>query len=56
MTAHLLVPITGGAEEDYNDIGFAPEDSATFQKAFGQGVKAKLEDIGFSFLEAKKSA
>ncbi len=52
-TAYLLVLITGGSEEDYNDIGFAPQDSAVFQKAFGQGVKAKLEDIGFSFLQRK---
>jgi mannose-6-phosphate isomerase-like protein (cupin superfamily) len=50
-TAYLLVLITGGKEEDYNDIGFAPSESKRFKDAFGDDVAGKLEDIGFSFLE-----
>jgi uncharacterized RmlC-like cupin family protein len=50
-TAYLLVLITGQAEEDYNDIGFAPEESKVFKAKFGEAVAEKLEGIGFSFLE-----
>lgn len=50
-TAHLLVLITGSAEEDYNDIGFAPEESKRFKEEFGEQVAEKLETIGFSFLK-----
>lgn len=50
-TAHLLVMITGSAEEDYNDIGFPAEESKRFKGEFGEGVAEKLEGIGFSFLD-----
>jgi mannose-6-phosphate isomerase-like protein (cupin superfamily) len=50
-TAYLLVLITGEAEEDYNDIGFAPGESRAFKQTFGEDVAAKMERIGFSFLE-----
>lgn len=50
-TAHLLVLITGKKEEDYNDIAFAPSESARFKKEFGDQVAGKLEQIGFSFLK-----
>lgn len=50
-TAHLLVMITGSAAEDYNDIGFPPEESARFKGEFGEAVAEKLEGIGFSFLK-----
>jgi uncharacterized RmlC-like cupin family protein len=49
-TAYLLVLITGRKEEDYNDIGFAPAESARFKEKFGEEVANKLESIGFSFL------
>ncbi len=51
QTAHLLVLITGRKEEDYNDIGFAPAESARFRQQFGDQVAGKLEAIGFSFLK-----
>lgn len=54
-TAYLLVLITGGTEEDYNDIGFAPSESARFKAAFGENVANKLEEIGFSFLEREEA-
>lgn len=54
-TAYLLVLITGGKEEDYNDIGFAPSESERFKAAFGDNVADKLEEIGFSFLEKEKA-
>lgn len=50
-TAFLLVLITGAATEDYNDIGFAPEESKKFKAEFGEEVSVKLESIGFSFME-----
>ncbi|WP_448044233.1 cupin domain-containing protein [Bradyrhizobium liaoningense] len=50
-TAYLLVLITGGAEEDYNDIGFAPGESKKFKEAFGPEVTGKMEAIGFTFLK-----
>ena len=52
--AYLLVLITGDAEEDYNDIGFAPSESEKFKAEFGEEVAQKLETIGFSFLERGK--
>ncbi|MBC7781438.1 MAG: cupin domain-containing protein [Proteobacteria bacterium] len=52
-TAYLLVMITGEAEQDYNDIGFAPEESARFKQRFGPEVAARLESIGFSFIDAQ---
>jgi len=52
-TAYLLVLITGGAEEDYNDIGFAPAESEKLRKTFGAGVAGRLETIGFRFLDRK---
>jgi uncharacterized RmlC-like cupin family protein len=55
-TAYLLVLITGGAEEDYNDIGFAPSESRRFKDAFGEDVADKLETIGFSFLKEPAAA
>lgn len=54
-TAYLLVLITGGSDEDYNDIGFAPSESADFRSRFGDKVADKLETIGFSFLDNQKS-
>jgi uncharacterized RmlC-like cupin family protein len=51
QTAHLLVLITGKKEDDYNDIGFAPAESARFTDRFGHEVAGKLEAIGFSFLK-----
>jgi uncharacterized RmlC-like cupin family protein len=51
QTAHLLVLITGASTEDYNDIGFAAEDSARFKSEFGEEVSKKLESIGFSFMK-----
>lgn len=51
QTAHLLVLITGTSTEDYNDIGFAAEDSARFKSEFGEEVSKKLEAIGFSFMK-----
>lgn len=50
-TAHLLVLITGACEADYNDIGFAPEESERFKQRFGEAVSQKLESIGFSFIK-----
>jgi uncharacterized RmlC-like cupin family protein len=55
-TAYLLVLITGEKEDDYNDIGFAPSESARFKAAFGDDVANKLETIGFSFLQEKEPA
>ena len=55
-TAYLLVLITGSADEDYNDIGFAPAESRRFRERFGEDVAAKLEGIGFSFLGEEKGA
>ncbi len=52
-TAYLLVLITGKGEEDYNDIGFAPQETAVFKAKFGAEVADKLEGIGFSFLEKR---
>lgn len=54
-TAYLLVLITGGVEEDYNDIGFAPSESKKFKDTFGNDVADKLEGIGFSFLQKEKA-
>jgi uncharacterized RmlC-like cupin family protein len=51
QTAHLLVMITGEGDEDYNDIAFAPSESAIFKDKFGADVADKLETIGFSFLK-----
>jgi uncharacterized RmlC-like cupin family protein len=51
QTAHLLVLITGKSDDDYNDIGFAPVESARFKGQFGEAVADKLETIGFSFLK-----
>jgi hypothetical protein len=51
QTAHLLVLITGKKEDDYNDIGIAPAESARFKKEFGDQVADRLEAIGFSFLK-----
>ena len=55
-TAYLLVMITGSADEDYNDIGFAPAESRRFRERFGEDVAKKLEGIGFSFLGEEKGA
>lgn len=52
-TAYLLVLITGGSEQDYNDIGFAPSESQKFKDTFGPEVAGRMETIGFSFLEEK---
>ncbi|MGD9943534.1 MAG: cupin domain-containing protein [Burkholderiaceae bacterium] len=54
QTAYLLVLITGGSDEDYNDIGFAPGESQVFLDKFGNGVAQQLESIGFSFLGVPK--
>ena len=51
QTAYLLVLITGTSEADYNDSGFAPEESERFKARFGEAVSQKLESIGFSFME-----
>jgi mannose-6-phosphate isomerase-like protein (cupin superfamily) len=53
--AYLLVLITGDSEESYNDIGFAPSESRRFKERFGEEVAGKLESIGFSFLNERKS-
>ena len=50
-TAYLLVLITGTSTDDYNDIGFAPEDSARFKAEYGEAVSEKMESIGFSFMK-----
>jgi uncharacterized RmlC-like cupin family protein len=50
-SAYLLVLITGSSEADYNDIGFAPEESKRFKDKFGEQVSEKLESIGFSFMK-----
>jgi uncharacterized RmlC-like cupin family protein len=49
-TAYLLVLISGSADGDYNDIGFAPDESRVFKSIFGEPVSDKLESIGFTFL------
>lgn len=51
QTAYLLVFISGKSEADYNDIAFAPGESAAFKQRFGEDVADKLETIGFSFLK-----
>jgi len=53
-TGYLLVMITGDSEGDYNDIGFAPGEAATFRKTFGKEVAKKVEEIGFYFLDRKQ--
>lgn len=55
QTAHLLVLITGKKPDDYNDIGFTPEESARFKQKFGPDVVHQFEDIGFTFMESKTS-
>jgi mannose-6-phosphate isomerase-like protein (cupin superfamily) len=49
--AYLLVLITGGSDESYNDIGFAPGEAKKFKDQFGEEVANKFETIGFSFME-----
>lgn len=51
-TAYLLVLITGGNEEDYNDIAFAPGESEVIKQRFGAPVMNKLQKIGFSFMSS----
>jgi len=49
--AYLLVLITGGSEEEYSDISFAPRESRKFKAAFGEDVADMLKAIGFSFMD-----
>lgn len=49
-TAYLLVLITGGNEDDYNDVAFAPHESEAIKERFGSPVVEKLQRIGFSFM------
>jgi hypothetical protein len=49
--AYLLVLITGGSDESYNDIGFAPSEAKKFKDQFGEDVASKFESIGFSFMK-----
>ena len=53
--AYLLVFITGGSEDDYSDIAFTPSESKRFKDEFGDHVAAKLESIGFSFMDEKST-
>lgn len=51
QTAYLLVLITGDSQENFNDIGFAPQESQRFKADFGDEVADKLESIGYTFLK-----
>lgn len=48
-TAHLLVFITGEAEESFNDIEWTPEETARVREKFGDEVVDKFRRIGVSF-------
>lgn len=47
--AHLLVFITGEAEENFNDIEMTPEEADRIREKFGQDVLDKFRGIGVSF-------
>lgn len=47
--AHLLVFITGEAEENFNDIEMTPEEAERIRDKFGEEVVDKFRDIGVSF-------
>ena len=48
-TAHLLVFITGEAEENFNDIEMTPEEADRIREKFGEDVLNKFRGIGVSF-------
>ena len=48
-TARLLVWITGGTEDDFNDIEMPPIEAQRLEKKFGNEVLKKFKDIGVSF-------
>lgn len=47
--AHLLVFITGEAEENFNDIEMTPEEAERIRAKFGEEVIDKFRNIGVSF-------
>jgi uncharacterized RmlC-like cupin family protein len=47
--AHLLVFITGEAEENFNDIEMTPEEAERIRAKFGEEVVDKFRNIGVSF-------
>lgn len=48
-TARLLVLITGGTEEDFNDVEFTPDEADRVREEFGDQMVDRFRDIGFSF-------
>ncbi len=48
-TAHLLVFITGQAEENFNDIEMTPAESKRLRDQFGDDVVDRFREIGISF-------
>ena len=48
-TAHLLVFITGEAENDFNDIEMTPEEAERIRTEFGDEVVDQFRKIGVSF-------
>lgn len=48
-TARLLVLITGGSEEDFNDVEFTPGEADRVREKFGGETVDRFRDIGFSF-------
>ena len=47
--AHLLVFITGEAEDNFNDIEMTPEEAERIREKFGEEVVDKFRNIGVSF-------
>lgn len=47
--AHLLVFITGEAEDNFNDIEMTPEEAERIRAKFGEEVVDKFRNIGVSF-------
>lgn len=47
--AHLLVFITGQAEENFNDIEMTPEEADRIRERFGEKVVDQFRNIGVSF-------
>jgi mannose-6-phosphate isomerase-like protein (cupin superfamily) len=47
--AHLLVFITGEAEDNFNDIEMTPEEAERIRDKFGEEVVDKFRNIGVSF-------
>ncbi len=48
-TARLLVWITGGSEDDFNDIEMPPVEAERLKQKFGDDILDKFEKIGVSF-------